>query len=522
MHLIDTLAGWLGYRKEHRGSISFVPARGKRDFAAALQTRLTNDWNTTITSADAELKGAIKPMRSRCRDLERNNDYARRYLKLLDNNVLGSTGIGLQMKIREWVKSEGKMVQQYDTRANQMIEDGWYKWSRRQFCTVTKTLNLRDVQGLVLRTVARDGACLVRKHYPADNPFHFALEPIEPDQLDTDFSTTNEAGNVVRLGVEYDKMQRVVAYHILKQHPGEIYQQRVGGLYRERISANQFFHVFCPERIGQSTGAPWMVSAATGLRNVDKYCEAEVVAARVSAAKMGFLVPSPNSPNPGYTGPSDSQGNKYMEVEPGSVEMLPFGYDFKAFDPTHPNSAFGDFVKSQLRGIAAGLNVSYNSLANDLESVNYSSIRAGLLDEREEWKRIQNWFVDWFLNPVFEEWLNYALMSGAITDGSLTLPASKFEKFNSPEWKPRRWDWVDPLKDQQANVLAVEKGFKSRRSIIAESGGDIEDTFADIAADEALAEEYDLDFDESQEAAMDAQETPDEPDSVDKEEKTDA
>ena len=94
------------------------------------------------------------------------------------------------------------------------------------------------------------------------------------------------------------------------------------------------------------------------------------------------------------------------------------------------------------------------------------------------------------------------------------MPAAKLAKWNQPEWKPRRWDWVDPLKDLQASVLAVEKGFKSRRSIISEGGGDIEDTFQDINADEELADEYGLEFNESDEQANVQQETPDAPDKV--------
>jgi hypothetical protein len=110
-----------------------------------------------------------------------------------------------------------------------------------------------------------------------------------------------------------------------------------------------------------------------------------------------------------------------------------------------------------------------------------------------------------------------AAVAGALNnnENGLTLPAAKLAKWNQPEWKPRRWDWVDPLKDLQASVLAVEKGFKSRRSIISEGGGDIEDVFGDLNADEELANEYGLDFDaDSQEQANSQQETPDAPDDV--------
>jgi len=62
--------------------------------------------------------------------------------------------------------------------------------------------------------------------------------------------------------------------------------------------------------------------------------------------------------------------------------------------------------------------------------------------------------------------------------------------------------------------LAVEKGFKSRREIISEGGGDIEDTFQDIAADDELAEEFDLEFNESDQQANVQQAMPDAPDDV--------
>jgi len=172
-----------------------------------------------------------------------------------------------------------------------------------------------------------------------------------------------------------------------------------------------------------------------------------------------------------------------MEVSPGQFETLPTGVGFQEFDPQHPTQAFPFFVKACLRGIASGLGVSYNTLANDLEGVNFSSIRAGVLDEREEYKAIQGWLIEQFCEPVFEAWLDWQL--GVFL--TLPLPLAKFDKFNSPDWKPRRWPWVDPLKDVQANVIAVENGFRSRRSIIAEGGGDVEDTFEEIAADNELA-----------------------------------
>ena len=70
--------------------------------------------------------------------------------------------------------------------------------------------------------------------------------------------------------------------------------------------------------------------------------------------------------------------------------------------------------------------------------------------------------------------------------------AEKVEMFNAPDWKPRRWAWVDPEKDINAQIKAVENHFKSKRQVISEGGGDIEDVFKDIKKDEELAEDVGL------------------------------
>ena len=94
--------------------------------------------------------------------------------------------------------------------------------------------------------------------------------------------------------------------------------------------------------------------------------------------------------------------------------------------------------------------------------MNYSSIRAGLIEEREVWKAIQRMMIDPVLEPVFEAWLEIELLSGR-----LGLPFDKFSKFNAPEFRGRRWSWVDPKKDMEAAILAMKHRIKPLRDIIA-------------------------------------------------------
>jgi lambda family phage portal protein len=454
----------------------------KRSFAAANMTRLNADWLMPQTSADAEIASGLVNLRGRARELERNNEYVQRYLSLIDNNVLGNNGVGLQMKIADPTGTLDKM-------ANQVVLAGWREWTQRKNCTPSGTMCWRDVEGLALRRAACDGGILIQLVRGWQNKFAFAVQPLEMDHLAHEHNVKLSNGNEIKFGIETDPWRRLVAFYLYKQHPGDGMNS---GRELMRVPASDILHVYWAERPGQTVGVPWFTCVMQSLEHLGKYREAELVAARLEACK-GYAIKQP-TPD-GFSGQRDSNGEPLQEMSPGMGLLLQPGEEYVAIAPTHPNQAFGDFIKSALRGIAGGLSVNYNSLANDLESVNYSSMRAGKLEEVEEYKNIQSWLIESLHVPVFSAWLEQSLIKGALRMGNgSALPVGKFDKFNAPDWKPRRWPWVDPLKDLQASVLAVEKGFKSRREIISEMGGDVEKVFLEQSEDEALAETYDLEF----------------------------
>ena len=491
MKLLDRLANKLGYARQRKG----VHPPIARQYAGAQVNRLTEDWAASLTSADSELVSSVQRLRSRARQLERDNPFVERYLKLATNNVMGSAGIGLQMKIRDADKLEGGKIVKggYDMLANSTIEAGFYKWGKAATCTVDGMTSWYALQCLLLRSCARDGSVfLIKKEERTANEYGFTLKVLEADYLREDYNGILAGGNVVRMGIEMTQDRKPVAYHFYTRHPGDYGVSAGVGMATVRIPAEQVIHVCRRTRQGQTNGASWLAPIMLRLKMLDGYEESELVAARCAASKMGFYVKQiPND----YQGELDSKGNPTQEMQPGVIEDLPMGTTFQTLDPQHPVTAYADFVKAALRGISSGMGVSYNSLASDLEGVNYSSIRAGLLEEREEWKAIQNWFIETVIEPIFEAWLKMALLSGALKmpNGS-ALPAAKYDKFNVPEWKPRRWQWVDPKKDLEAQIMAIEKGLTSRRHVISEQSGDIEDVFADLAADDKLAETYGLDF----------------------------
>jgi lambda family phage portal protein len=221
------------------------------------------------------------------------------------------------------------------------------------------------------------------------------------------------------------------------------------------------------------------------LKMLDGYMEAEIVAARVGAAKIAVLE---NKDPESYDQPNPDEPFR-MEANPGMIEALPPGYELKPFTPDHPANAFEAFVKTNLRWVASGLGCSYNALANDLQGVNYSSLRSGLLIERDRWKVVQKHVAEDFMQPIFDEWLKMALLTGA-----LKLDSKDPEAYSQGKWIPRGWQWVDPYKETQAAVLAIGAQLQTREQTIADRGGDYEEVFEQLAEEDKVAKQFGIDL----------------------------
>lgn len=471
--IIDRLARRLG----------FVRPAARRDFTAAALTRLTGGWASSNTSVNVDLYRGLDTLRARSRDLCNNNTYARRFLGMVGANVVGGAGIMLQARVYD---APGRP----DTGANDAIEEAWARWGARGACDVSGRLSWRDLQILVVKTVARDGEALVRRvrGKSAGNGYGYALQVLDIDRLDTRLVRAPARGvNEIRMGIEVDAFGRAVAYWLRPYHPGDLWLAQGEALSdHQRVPADEILHVYLTDRPEQLRGAPWMHAAMIQLQNLGGYEEAAVIAARVGASKMGFFVtPEGNPPEDG----KDENGVPFTEAEPGAFGVLADGQDFRPFNPDYPHAMYGDFVRACLRGVASGLGVSYHGLANDLTDVNFSSIRSGTLEERDQWISLQQWFIDAFVEPVYRDWLPNALAFGQVTlANGAELPVAKADKFAAHTWQARRWQWVDPLKDMEASVKAIENGLKAPQDVAAELGVDYEDVLVKIKQAQELAE----------------------------------
>lgn len=457
-------------------------ARGlMRSYAAANTGRLFADFGASANSADSELRGALSILRDRSRDLARNNEFAKRYLNLLKSNVVGDSGVSLQVKAQ---MTNGGM----DQIGNSIIEKGFVEWGKRGNCTVDGTMSWRDCQLLAIESVARDGEFLAVIHRGKGFRDAVALEFLEVDQLDHELNkSSKEGGNEIRMGVELDRFRKPVAYHILSRHPNDTEHTTYSQRKHRRIPADQVVHGFLKLRAGQTRGEPWMAPVIPALKQIGALREAAVVNARVGASKMGFFT---SSGGDGFV-PDDLDGQiPIMDADPGTFHQLPTGVDFKSFDPAYPSNEFEAFHKVVMKGIAAGLGVSYTALASDLEATSYSSIRQGALEERDSYRGIQRFMEDHFIRPVFEAWLRSAMEFNYIN-----LPISTFDKFASAAtFRAKSWSWVDPVKEMNAAIMGLKSGVLSLQDVSAQYGKDVEELLAQIQKDKELADQFGVSY----------------------------
>jgi lambda family phage portal protein len=444
----------------------FVPAAksGKRAvYAGAQQNRLTQDWFAQWMSARQELRYELRILRMRSRELCRNNPYARRFLNLLAQNVVGPDGIDCEPDNET---ASGKPYADL----NERIEAAWDLWGCAPTCTVDGLLGWNELCGTVIQTVARDGECFLRKVKYAANPFGYSLQLLDADQFDESYERAPSPGqNGINMGVEYDVWGRPVGYWMWTTHPADT----LGAGTRKRvfIPAAEMFHLFVPQRPGQLRGVPWLAPSMFSLKLLEGYFDAEITAARTAAAKMGWIQQSPDGP--GADPLDDAQKDQTLDAAPGVIERLGFGETFVGWDPTHPSGNFGPFVSVVLHQVASGFNVSHAALTTDLNGVSFSSIRSGTLDERDGYRMHQQWLIRRLCDPVYADWLPMAQLAGAIR-----LPSEDVSKWQARYWEPRGWEWVDPKADSQADLANIAGGVETRTEVCARRG---KNWFEDVA-----------------------------------------
>jgi lambda family phage portal protein len=437
----------------------------------------SNGWRTrgyhpSDSGINALVESGGDGLRAWSRDLARKNAWASNALDSWESNCIGG-GIKPQSKHPN------------PTRRKQLME-WWNRWTDQADAN-----GLTDFYGLermMCRGEFEAGEVLARKRLrrPSDGlflPLQYQL--LESEHLPTYKNEDLPNGNIIRAGIEFDLIGSRVAYHLYRERPNEriMFSGNLGNPVR--VPADSVIHHFKPLRPGQHRGQPRMTPILIKLWELDQYDDAEVVRKKTAALiTYIFWETAQDGDNIANTTDEDpaADGTPIGAIEPGSTVVAPPGLEPKPSQAADLTGQYEIFFKVQLRAIAAALGLTYEQLTGDMSGVNYSSARIAMLEFRRRCEQFQHQVhVFQVCRPTWKAFIEACVMVGLI---SAVDYARNQADYLNVQWRPPKWDWVDPKKDAEGEILLIDNLLKPRSATINEMGDDEEDVDAQILIDQ--------------------------------------
>jgi lambda family phage portal protein len=419
--------------------------------------RRQGGWTTTGTSGNAETGPALSRLRDNARDLYRNNSFAKKIVRRRSKRVVGY-GITPQADTG-------------DEKQNEVIDSYWKKWVRS--CASDHRMNFYGAQQLTVETEFVSGECLIRiwdRRASDGLDVPFQIQVLEPDYLDSAKTENLANGKYIIQGVQHDGIGRIEGYWLFGQHPGEVLLKSGRGLVSKFVPADLVIHHCQPERPGDVRAVTRFAAVVAKLRDIDEYADAEIVRKKIAACFVGmFEQPEGSDGQTAGAVVTDASGKKVEEFRPGMMLYGSPGSTGKFFAP--PDS--GDFNAHktiELREVAAGTETPYVVMGEDWSKVNYSSYRAGVIDERDGVDQYRwNWFIPQVCDPIWHKFIDTLFLMGVVRETNYGV-----------KWNPPPFDVLDREAEAQADQIELQIGKKTWPQLVGDQGLDPQQQIAQI------------------------------------------
>ena len=421
--------------------------RGRFDSAATTEDNRRHWANADALSDDAAASAAVRrTLRNRARYEVANNSYARGIVLTLANDTIG-TGPRLQMLTGS-------------DEANDEIEHEFDRWAH-EVALAEKLRTMRMAR-------AQDGeAFAILVNNPVlDHPVKLDLRLIEADHVTSPELYLFDRREVD--GILLDIFGNPVAYHVLKNHPGNS-EWGFNDEYRT-VPASHVIHVFRQDRPGQHRGIPEITPALPLFAQLRRFTLAVLGAAEAAADFAGILyTDAPANGEAEQVEPMD-----LVELERNMLLTMPGGWKMSQVEPMQPATTYAEFKKEILNEIARCLNMPYNVAAGNSSGYNYAS---GRLDHQTYYKSIrvdQAFMAEKVLDRVLAAWLwEYALEAG----GELVFDSGGL--MGGRVLPDHQWFWdgmehVDPAKEASAQETRLKNHTTTLAHEYARQGKDWE------------------------------------------------
>ena len=446
--------------------VTVVKQTVRARFDAAQTSDDSRHWaNADALSANAALSPEVRRIiRNRARYERANNSYIHGICVTKSNDLIGT---GPRVLLDTGYPD-----------ADRSIGRAWFDWSW--------SIRLADKLRIATEAKTCDGESFGwmftnRRRDPRSVQLDIRL--VEADQVNSpayDYVQTVAPDGSLVDGIELDADGNVIAYHVLRGHPGSNYL--IGINEYDRVPAEEMLHWFRATRPGQHRGISELACCLRLTANMRRYTEAVIRAAEIAADLAAFV--HSNSPAAQV---DEVDPFAAIEIEKGTLTTLPEGWDISQLKAEQPTNTHQAFTRTLLGEIARGVNLPYHKAAFDASSYNYSSARLdGQLHDqnvrvdRDELER--GW-----LDRIFRAWLDEALLVPGLIPNN--LPAASL-------WN---WSWVwdgregiDPNKEANAAETRLASLTTSLADEYAKQGKQWDVQLRQIAAERALMAELNL------------------------------
>ena len=456
-------------------------------FAAAERGRSTKSWKTTTKTADEAIIPDLPLMTARARDLCRDNSHARSIVRSFGRNVVGR-GITPESAIE--IATDDPAMQELDEQLDRL----WELWATTPaWCDVEGRRTFYDMQRVASEQLVEAGEAffvMSMEGNAADGMVPLKLQFIEAEQLDPSITKDVNTGNAIVGGVEIDDKGRPVAYHIRPITASPSGRQARGYQAVQsyandpvRYEADRVLHVYRPDRAGQVRGYTWLAPVLIRLHNLQKFDDAYLWAAQLEAS-IGVIIKRVGANSmigagggSGLNAPLgsdnvDEDGNREFNFRPGMVAELEPGEDVTAFNPQRPSGVYEAYTMAQLKSIAAGVDLSYPQVSRDFHQGNFSSQRQAKLEDERAWQSIQDLLIASLCRPVRNAFVRLAssfdIVPGLPSPEELRAVAGA--DYLAADWMPDGWAWVEPVREAQAEKIAVEELLDTRGAVLNRRG----------------------------------------------------
>lgn len=469
--------------------------------------RSLSAWKPSGGSADADLLPDLPTLRERSRDLVRNAPLGGGAINTVTTNVVGT---GLMPKAQPRRAILGWTEERATAWKNQ-VEQEFAAWAECTACDATRTQSFYGLQDLAFRSALENGDCfaLMPMIPYRGSRYETAVQLVEADRVSNKDGKTDSprlAG-----GVELDELGAPVAYHIRREHPGDMRLTTrtwdIVPAFGDASGRRNVLHLYPKRRIGQTRGAPYLTPVIETLKQLDRYSEAEIFAA-VANAMFAIKVKTPDkaglsplesavggqTPSTGTSDTRDAGWNGTLT--PGLVVDLGPDEDIDAVNPSRPNAQYDPFFQAIVRQIGVGLELPFEVLVKHF-TASYSAARSALLEAWKFYRNRRAWLSENFCQPIYEIWLAEAVARGTVdAPGFFSDPLLRYA-YCYASWHGDGPGSIDPSKEADAVEKRLKIHLTTLDQEIAEyNGGEVAATIEQAGRERALIVANGLDIEQ--------------------------